>query len=76
MYIRERERERERNREIKCRTNVSHIAHAMNENVCNIAKICKKYQSTHKSIIEHECTEMYKNTKRICKRISKRISRT
>ena len=23
------------------RTNVSHIAHAMNENVCNIAKICK-----------------------------------
>ena len=39
--VHKREREREREREIKCRTNVSHIAHAMNENVCNIAKICK-----------------------------------
>ena len=34
-------RERERESELTCRTNVSHIAHAMNENVCNIAKICK-----------------------------------
>ena len=39
--VHKRERETWRESELKCRTNVSHIAHAMNENVCNIAKICK-----------------------------------
>ena len=39
---------------------IIYFLHNTRKNVQNIAKICNKYESTHKSIIEHECTEMYK----------------